>query len=170
MDRIKKREKVVKEAEERHKEAQSGVEKAIREEQRAWAWVEVERQKLENEKSRQAHWGFEAAAEAGRLVEGYEALETAIQKIQCKLVQAGTDNTDEVAEAFGLVANFVYKFGKIEYEEDADLVLQEIKSTPSSSHATIVCDNGSESTVDWREAEARAEEETLARGLGERAP
>ena len=49
VDRIKKREKAVEEAEERHKEAQSGVEKAIREEQRAWPWVEVERQKLENE-------------------------------------------------------------------------------------------------------------------------
>ena len=170
VDRIKKREKAVKEAEERHEEAKSCVEKAIREEQRTWAWVEVERQKLENEKARQAHWGFAAAAEAGQLVEGYASLETAVQKIQCKLAQSGTDATDDVAKAFGLVANFIYKFGKLEYEEDADPVLQEIKSTPSCSEATILCDNGSETTVDWREAEARAEEETLARGLGEHAP
>ena len=164
LDKIEKCERGLEEERRKLKVVEEEVQRVLRKEQVAAARVEVAEEKLENTKSKLAWWGFQAAAELGSLVEGYNDIEDSVAILGAQLAAGGTSGGDESAKAFGHVARFIRRFAPSVYDAGLDPVMQELASSASSCAATTVAmGRDSDTELDWRQAEAEAEMRDMAR-------
>ena len=97
--------------------------------------LEAAKAKLANARSRQAHRGFQVAAEMGRHTGGYELLEQSLWQINLALLEGNEAYRAAAAPAFRHVEEFIQIFAQAEYVEEQDPYLRGLDSDSARSDA-----------------------------------
>ena len=132
-ERVKKAQREVEAAEQKKKERDEGVLKAIREAELAEKEVEAKKAVLKREMEAHAFRGFQAAAETGNDVGGYAELDGAVQRCGEALARWG-----ECEAEWNHIARFVSTFARRGYEASDDSELADLRSmgAPSTPNDT----------------------------------